>query len=444
MAENRIWDEVLISAKKHLSDQIIETWLRPLSIKELRGDLITIIAPNKFYKNWVEDKYLNVLKKIFTEELTIDAEITIEVENNKVEHIEKNVPLYVNKDLNIPKFTTNLNKQYSFENFVVGSSNQFAFSAASAVAEGYFHTYNPLFIYGGVGLGKTHIMHAIGNKLIKSFPKLKILYISSESFTNEMIYSLKSKSMDNFREKYRSIDVLLFDDVQFLAGKTRSTEEFFYTFNTLYDDQKQIVITSDKTPDEIPEMEERLTSRFAWGLIADIQPPNVEEKTAILLKRAEIMGINLSNELAIFLAESLKGDNVRELIGALIRLSAYSSFNSEPLSIDFAKKCLDRFLIKKDKPINPESVIEAVCSYFNVKFSELKSKKRTKSISLPRQVAMYILRDKLNISLQEIGEILGGRDHSTVLHSISQIDSKIKKDNELKTIITNINKLIYK
>lgn len=444
MAENRIWDEVLISAKKHLSDQIIETWLRPLSIKELRGDLITIIAPNKFYKNWVEDKYLNVLKKIFTEELTIDAEITIEVENNKVEHIEKNVPLYVNKDINIPKFTTNLNKQYSFENFVVGSSNQFAFSAAYAVAEGYFHTYNPLFIYGGVGLGKTHIMHAIGNKLIKSFPKLKILYISSESFTNEMIYSLKSKSMDNFREKYRSIDVLLFDDVQFLAGKTRSTEEFFYTFNTLYDDQKQIVITSDKTPDEIPEMEERLTSRFAWGLIADIQPPNVEEKTAILLKRAEIMGINLSNELAIFLAENLKGDNVRELIGALIRLSAYASFNSEPLSIDFAKKCLDRFLIKKDKPINPESVIEAVCSYFNVKFSELKSKKRTKSISLPRQVAMYILRDKLNISLQEIGEILGGRDHSTVLHSISQIDSKIKKDNELKTIINNINKLIYK
>lgn len=444
MTENRIWDEVLISAKKHLSNQIIETWLRPLSIKELRGDLITIIAPNKFYKNWVDDKYLNVLKKIFTDELTIDAEITIEVENNNVKNIEKNVPLYVNKDINIPKFTTNLNKQYNFENFVVGSSNQFAFSAASAVAEGYFHTYNPLFIYGGVGLGKTHIMHAIGNKLIKSFPKLKILYISSESFTNEMIYSLKSKSMDNFREKYRNIDVLLFDDVQFLAGKTRSTEEFFYTFNTLYDDQKQIVITSDKTPDEIPEMEERLTSRFAWGLIADIQPPNVEEKTAILLKRAEIMGINLSDEIAIFLAENLKGDNVRELIGALIRLSAYASFNSEPLSIDFAKRCLDRFLIKKDKPINPESVIEAVCSYFNVKFSELKSKKRTKSISLPRQIAMYILRDKLNISLQEIGEILGGRDHSTVLHSISQIDSKIKKDNELKTIVNNINKLIYK
>jgi len=444
MAENRIWEEVLKYANKHLSEQIVETWLKPLSIKELRGDLVTIIAPNKFYKNWVEDKYLNIIKKIFSEELTIDADIAIEISNHKVENHEKNVPLYVNKDINIPKFTTNLNKQYNFENFVVGSSNQFAFSAASAVAEGYFHTYNPLFIYGGVGLGKTHIMHAIGNKLIKSFPKLKILYISSESFTNEMIYSLKSKSMDSFREKYRNIDVLLFDDVQFLAGKTRSTEEFFYTFNTLYDDQKQIVITSDKTPDEIPEMEERLTSRFAWGLIADIQPPNVEEKTAILLKRAEIMGINLSNEIALFLAENLKGDNVRELIGALIRLSAYASFNSEPLSIDFAKKCLDRFLIKKDKPINPESILDAVCSYFNVKISELKSKKRTKSISLPRQIAMYILRDKLNISLQEVGELLGGRDHSTVLHSISQIESKMKKDQELKTIIININKLIYK
>jgi chromosomal replication initiator protein len=238
--------------------------------------------------------------------------------------------------------------------------------------------------------------------------------------------------------------VLLFDDVQFLAGKTRSTEEFFYTFNTLYDEQKQIIITSDKTPDEIPEMEERLTSRFAWGLIADIQPPNIEEKTAILLKRAEIMGIYLSDELALFLAENLKGDNVRELIGALIRLSAYASFNSEPLSIEFAKKCLDRFLIKKDKIINPDTIVETICTHFNVKMSELKSKKRTKSISLPRQIAMYILRNKLNISLQEIGEIFGGRDHSTVLHSLSQIESKIKKDVELKTLISNINKQIYK
>jgi chromosomal replication initiator protein len=444
MAEGRIWDEVLKYASPVLGDQVVETWLKPLSVKELRGDLITLSAPNRFYKNWIEDKYLNTIKKIFVEELSIDADIAIEISNNNIEAKSNESLVYVNPEINIPKFSTNLNKQYTFDNFVVGSSNQFAFSAASAVAEGYFHTYNPLFIYGGVGLGKTHIMHAIGNKLIKSFPKLKILYISSESFTNEMIYSLKSKSMDTFRDKYRNIDVLLFDDVQFLAGKTRSTEEFFYTFNTLYDEQKQIIITSDKTPDEIPEMEERLTSRFAWGLIADIQPPNIEEKTAILLKRAEIMGIYLSDELALFLAENLKGDNVRELIGALIRLSAYASFNSEPLSIEFAKKCLDRFLIKKDKIINPDTIVETICTHFNVKMSELKSKKRTKSISLPRQIAMYILRNKLNISLQEIGEIFGGRDHSTVLHSLSQIESKIKKDVELKTLISNINKQIYK
>lgn len=444
MAEGRIWDEVLKYARPVLGEQVVETWLKPLSVKELRGDLITLSAPNRFYKNWIEDKYLNTIKKIFVEELSIDADIAIEISNNNIEAKSNESLVYVNPEINIPKFSTNLNKQYTFDNFVVGSSNQFAFSAASAVAEGYFHTYNPLFIYGGVGLGKTHIMHAIGNKLIKSFPKLKILYISSESFTNEMIYSLKSKSMDTFRDKYRNIDVLLFDDVQFLAGKTRSTEEFFYTFNTLYDEQKQIIITSDKTPDEIPEMEERLTSRFAWGLIADIQPPNIEEKTAILLKRAEIMGIYLSDELALFLAENLKGDNVRELIGALIRLSAYASFNSEPLSIEFAKKCLDRFLIKKDKIINPDTIVETICTHFNVKMSELKSKKRTKSISLPRQIAMYILRNKLNISLQEIGEIFGGRDHSTVLHSLSQIESKIKKDVELKTLISNINKQIYK
>ena len=346
MAEDKIWEEVLKYAKNYFSDQIIETWLKPLSIKELRGDVITISAPNRFYKNWVEDKYSDILKKIFREELTIDTELSIEsgCENKKSDDEDK---LAYNSHANTTyfQFSTNLNKQYTFENFVVGSSNEFAFSAASAVADGYFHTYNPLFIYGGVGLGKTHIMHAIGNKLIKSFPKLKVLYISSESFTNEMIYSIKSKAMDNFREKYRNIDVLLFDDVQFLAGKTRSTEEFFYTFNSLYDGQKQIIITSDKTPDEIPEMEERLTSRFAWGLIADIQPPNVEERTAILLKRAEIMGIDLSKEIALFIAENLKGDNVRELIGALIRLSAYASFNNEPLTIDFTKKCLDKFLI---------------------------------------------------------------------------------------------------
>lgn len=444
MPENKIWEEVLNEAKKTLGEQTVKTWLHPVSVKELRGDIVVLNAPNKFYKNWIEEKYLDTIQSIFNKNLSIDAKVEIEIKSEisieKPESINRvSTSLIQNNNISY----NNLNKQYTFENFVSGSSNQFAYSAASAVAGGYFHTYNPLFIYGGVGLGKTHIMHAIGNKLLTDLPKLKVVYISSENFTNDMIYSLKTKNMDEFRNRYRNIDVLLFDDVQFLAGKVRSTEEFFYTFNSLYDTQKQIVITSDKTPSEIPEMEQRLTSRFAWGLIADIQPPNTEEKTAILLKRAELMGLNISSEIAIFLAENLKTDNVRELIGSLVRLSAYSSFHNEPLSIDFTKKCLDKFLIKKDKILNPDIVLETISNYFNVKLSDLKSTKRSKNITFPRQLGMYILREKLNFSLQEIGNIIGGRNHTTVLHSITKIESKLKKDQNLKSIISTLNKKLY-
>ena len=443
MPENKIWEEVLNEAKKTLDEQSVKTWLQPISVKDLRGDIIILSAPNKFYKNWIEEKYLDKIQSIFQKHLSIDAKVEIEVNSDanvrSSENIQRvSVPL-ANNSLSY----NNLNKQYTFENFVSGSSNQFAYSAAMAVAGGYFHTYNPLFIYGGVGLGKTHIMHAIGNKLLANFPKLKVVYISSESFTNDMIYSLKTKNMDEFRNRYRNIDVLLFDDVQFLAGKVRSTEEFFYTFNSLYDTQKQIVITSDKTPSEIPDMEQRLTSRFSWGLIADIQPPNTEEKTAIILKRAELMGLNISNEIAIFLAENLKTDNVRELIGSLVRLSAYSSFHNESLNIDFVKKCLDKFLIKKDKILNPDIVLETISNYFNVKLSDIRSSKRSKNITFPRQLGMYILREKLNFSLQEIGEIMGGRNHTTVLHSITKIESKLKKDQNLKSIIATLNKKLY-
>lgn len=444
MPEHKIWEEILSEALKYLDEQAVKTWLRPLSIRELRGDTITIDAPNKFYKNWVEEKYLETIQTIFNRHLSIDASVVLSVKSEIKQ--EKNRVVDTVSTVNTQNnhiSHNNINKQYTFENFVSGSSNQFAYSAASAVAEGYFHTYNPLFIYGGVGLGKTHIMHAIGNKLLSTMPKLKILYISSESFTNDMIYSLKTKTMDEFRNKYRNIDVLLFDDVQFLAGKVRSTEEFFYTFNSLYDTQKQIIITSDKTPSEIPEMEERLTSRFAWGLIADIQPPNTEEKTAILLKRAELMGLKITNEIAIFLAENLKTDNVRELIGALVRLSAYSSFHNENLSVEFARKCLDNFLIKKDKPLNVDIILDTVSGYFNVKQGDIKSMKRSKNIAFPRQLAMYIMREKLNFSLQEIGNIMGGRNHTTVLHSINQVESKMKKDNNLKSIISTLNKKIY-
>ena len=441
--DNNIWEEVLKIAEKKLSDQVVNTWLKPLRIVDMRGDIITIEAPNRFYKNWVEDKYLDTIKTIFQDEYNIQSDIQLvlgSIQNVKQEYTKE--PAKVQQT--ILNNTTNLNKQYTFENFVVGSSNQFAHAAALAVAEGYFQTYNPLFIYGGVGLGKTHLMHAIGNKILEKFPKLKILYISSEAFTNEMIYALKSKSMDLFREKYRYIDLLLFDDVQFLAGKTRSTEEFFYTFNSLYDLQKQIVLTSDKEPNEIPDLEERLRSRFSWGLVADIQPPSIDEKVAIILKRSEIMNIFISNEVAIFLAENLKGDNIRDLIGALIRLNAFSTFHNEPITIDLAKRSLEKFMIKKDVIVTPETIINTVCNYFNIKLQEIKSKNRNRIVSYPRQIAMYILREKLNLSLQDIANLFGGRNHSTVLHSIKEIQARLQNDPELKNIINTLIRNIYK
>lgn len=443
--DSNFWEEVLKSLENILSPQVIQTWFKPLKIVDLRGDLIVIEAPNKFYKNWVEEKYLNELKNVFESDFNIFSTIQIVVPTSKSVSVLKE-PLQTEDQVRVPAIqnlsATNLNKQHTFDNFVVGSSNQFSHAAALAVAEGYFQTYNPLFIYGGVGLGKTHLIHAIGNKIMEKFPKLKILYISSEAFTNEMIYCLKSKSMDDFREKYRSIDLLLFDDVQFLAGKTRSTEEFFYTFNTLYDMQKQIVITSDKEPNEIPDLEERLRSRFAWGLIADIQPPSVDEKIAIILKRSEMMGIYMPDDVAAFLAENLKGDNIRDLIGAIIRLSAFSNFHNKPVSIDLAKKALDKFFIRQDNVVSPETVIKAVADYFNLKPSELKSKKRIKSIAYPRKIAMFILRDKLNLSLNEIGEEFGGKNHSTVLHSINTIQALYENDAEVQSIINTITKKI--
>ncbi|WP_022851690.1 chromosomal replication initiator protein DnaA [Limisalsivibrio acetivorans] len=445
MEDAKIWEEVLKEAKKHCSDEVVSTWIKPLKIVEVRGDLITLQAPNRFYKGWVEEKYMDTMRKIFNEGLSIDADVRIVVAEGKkrtpaaVEEVQPNgvteQPYYSNN--------TGLNRENTFENFVAGSSNQFSHAACLAVSEGHFQMYNPLFIYGGVGLGKTHLMQAAGNRILERFPKMKVLYITSETFTNEMINSLRSKKMDEFRNKYRNIDMLLFDDVQFLAGKQRSTEEFFHTFNTLYDMHKQIILTSDKTPGEIPEMEERLISRFAWGLIADIQTPTAEEKTAIMMKRADMMNLRLPEEVALFIAENIKTENIRELIGALVRLSAYASFHNEPLSIDLARKSLDRFLVKKDRMVTQDDIIKAVTEYFNVKLADLKSKKRTRSVSVPRQLSMYLLRDKLSMSLQEVGDLFGGRDHSTVLHAVQTIEKKVRDDKEIQSIVESIEKTLY-
>jgi chromosomal replication initiator protein len=443
MDETGIWEEVLKYLRKDISEQEVKVWLEPLTVVELRGDLITLAAPNKFYKKWTEDKYLQQIKKVFKENLAVEADVLVTVGSEKKQTFTEGNSVPSGAVVPQPKNGNNLNKDYIFENFVAGSSNEFAYSACQAVSEGQFMQYNPLFIYGGVGLGKTHMMQAVGNRILEKFPKMKVLYCTSETFTNEMINAIRMKKMDEFQNKYRNIDLILFDDVQFLSGKQRSTEEFFNTFNALYDNQKQIIITSDKTPAEIPEMEDRLKSRFSWGLIADIQPPSVEEKTAILIKRAEFMGLPMPQEVALFMAENLVTENIRELIGALVRLSAFSSFHKRKVTIDLATQALEKFLVKKDRVVSSENIIDAVCSYFNVKMTDLKSKKRTKSISMPRQVAMYLLREKLNLSLQEVGGMFGGRDHSTVLHAVNSISDKYKESREVQLIITTIERELY-
>ncbi|PLX70934.1 MAG: chromosomal replication initiator protein DnaA [Denitrovibrio sp.] len=443
MDESSIWEEVLKNLQKELGESEIKTWLEPLTIGELRGDMITLTAPNKFYKKWADDKFLVYIKKAFNETLGIDADVTVVVGGVKRTSAsegtkkQSGAPVYGHKN------GSGLNKDYTFENFVVGGSNEFSYSACEAVSEGQFMQYNPLFIYSGSGLGKTHLMHAVGNRILEKFPKMKVLYITSETFANDMINSLRTRKMEEFQNRYRTIDVLLFDDVQFLSGKQRTTEEFFNTFNALYDNQKQIIITSDKTPAEIPDMEERLKSRFSWGLIADIQAPSTEEKTAILMKRAEFMGLKLPGEVALFIAENMMTQNIRELMGALVRLSAFGSFHKRSMTIDLAKEALEKFIAKKDKVVSSEEIINAVCKYFGVKLADLRSKKRTKSISFPRQISMYMLREKQNMSLQEIGSIFGGRDHSTVLHAVNSIASKYDENKEIQLIISTLEKDLY-
>jgi chromosomal replication initiator protein len=362
---------------------------------------------------------------------------------NSIAEVEKNI---LPSEVSIPirenqqrewNGTGNLNNKYVFDEFVAGSSNQFAYAAAMAVANNPATTYNPLFIYGGVGLGKTHLVNAIGNAIIKKNPEMRVCYYTSEKFMNELINSLRYAKMDEFRNKFRSMDVLLIDDVQFIAGKERTQEEFFHTFNALYESHKQIVVTSDKFPKEIPGLEERLRSRFEWGLIADIQPPDVETKQAILKMKAEQNGIELPEDVSQFLAASVSS-NVRELEGFLIRIGAYASLTSTPVSLIMAREILKDILVEKNKEITVEEIQKVIASHFSIKVSDIKSPKRLKALVLPRQIAMYLSRQLTSCSYPEIGERFGGKDHSTIIHAIKKIERQMKTDFQLSSTINNI------
>ncbi|NOQ52430.1 MAG: chromosomal replication initiator protein DnaA [Desulfuromonadaceae bacterium] len=442
---HNIWQETLDKLEKEVSPQNFTTWIKPLHFVEINNDQVTLEVPNRFIKDWLRDNYLKSIENIMSEIGTVNYRINIHINAKatttnleKKETENKKKPKTIIQE-RVETFDplSNINTKYTFDSFVSGPSNQFAHAAAMAVANNPATTYNPLFIYGGVGLGKTHIVHAIGNEILSKNKGMKIRYYSSEKFTNELINSLRHAKMDEFRNKFRSIDVLLIDDIQFIAGKKSTQEEFFHTFNALYESHKQIVVTSDKFPKEIPALEERLRSRFEWGLIADIQAPDVETKQAILKMKADQNNIILPEDVSFFLASSVTS-NVRELEGYLIRIGAYASLTSIPISLDMAKNILKNIIVEQSREITIENIQKIVANHYQIKTSDLKSPKRLKTLVLPRQIAMFIGRKLTSASYPEIGAKFGGKDHSTVIHAIKKIEKNMEEDLQLRSTIEKL------
>jgi len=436
MAE--LWQEVLAHLKDQLGKQNYETWIQPIAFVSRDKSCVYLNVPNKFFRDWLTEHYLTRIEEVLskTAEQTLTVSFDVKQEPQIKTIAEKNVGKD-EREREKRRRTSNLIPRYTFENFVIGASNQFAHAASMAVANQPGDHYNPLFIYGGVGLGKTHLINAIGHKAVSKFPGSKVFYLSSESFMNELISSLRRDRMDEFKMKFRNVDVLILDDVQFIAGKERTQEEFFHTFNSLYEARKQIVITSDKFPKEIPGLEDRLRNRFEWGLIADIQPPDMETRVAILQKKAEVEKVILPHDVAIFLASNIDS-NVRELEGSLTRLGAFSSLTRSNITVDLAKEVLKNTLKGSHREITIEGIQKTICDYYNIKLGDLKAKRRTKNIAIPRQVAMYLCRKYTETSFPVIGDKFGGRDHSTVIHASKTIEKKIKQDPYMLTTIEKL------
>lgn len=437
-----IWRASLELIKTELSDVSFNTWfntMEPLTINESE---VMLGTPNEFTKKIIEDRYLILLKNAISQTTGLDYNLRLICpgEDGEIESSEES------DKPNLSEYAVsqnpNLNPKYTFESFVIGNSNRFAHAASLAVAEAPAMAYNPLFIYGGVGLGKTHLMHAIGHYILSQNPKSKVVYVSSEKFTNELINSIRDDRNTEFRNRYRNVDVLLVDDIQFIAGKERTQEEFFHTFNALHEANKQIIISSDRPPKEIPTLEDRLRSRFEWGLIADIQAPDLETRIAILRKKANLENIEVNNEVMLYIASNIKS-NIRELEGALIRVVAYSSLTNRRISVELAEEALKDILSKsKPKEVNVGRIKEVVGEDYKLKIEEFSSKKRTRSISFPRQIAMYLCRELTDLSLPKIGEAFGGRDHTTVIHAYEKISKDLESDSELKNRVENIVKKI--
>jgi chromosomal replication initiator protein len=444
--EGTIWDQVLARIETKINRHSYYTWFKPTTLLADGGNSITVRVPNPLFKDWLTKHYSVVLAEALAEVRRPDVSLVFVAEGAEIPpppavgEPSSSAAAVVASAAEIgsdPAPTSaGLNPRYAFDTFIVGSSNQFAHAACRAVAEAPSRSYNPLFIYGGVGLGKTHLMHAIGQYVLQHDPGLKLTYISSERFMNEMINALRYDRILDFRERYRSVDVLLVDDIQFVSGKEGTQTEFFHTFNALYDAQKQIVLSSDHPPHEIPALEERLRSRFEWGLIADIQAPDIETKVAILKRKAEAEAVPLPDSVAMYIAGRIKS-NIRELEGSLIRLIAYASLTGRELSLDLAHEVLRSVIDQDDRAITIETIQRFVSDYYQLKVGELKSRNNSKSIAMPRQVAMYLCKTLTNASLPEIGRSFGGKHHSTVIHSIKKVDELRKRDSDFNSLITN-------
>src|ERR1043166_4882893 len=416
---DQLWRDALMQIEAQIGKQNFTTWIKRVRFNARSGNQILVDVPDKFTRDWVAENYQSLLEDVLSSITRHPMKLRLNICHDLIEIEETPAPVpkkHEDKQKEQPNRTNNLIPKYTFENFVVGASNQFAQAASMAVANQPGEHYNPLFIYGGVGLGKTHLVNAIGHRAASRRAGLKILYLSSESFMNELIGSLRRDKMDEFKTKFRNIDILILDDVQFIAGKERTQEEFFHTFNSLYESHKQIVITSDKFPKEIPGLEDRLRNRFEWGLIADIQPPDVETRMAILQKKAESEGFQLPHEVAIFIATNIDS-NVRELEGSLTRLGAFASLTNSEITLELTKEVLQNNLRGVQKLVTVESIQRTICEHFEIKLGDLKAKRRTQNIAFPRQIGMYLCRKHTDTSYPEIGSLFGGRDHSTVIHA---------------------------
>jgi len=436
-----LWPKVIHSLKERVGQQNFDIWIKPIHCISMEGEKVELEVPNRFFKEWINEHYSPLIRDALSFFTQKPCHLQFRIRNEKMNGKDLLAPSVQSQDtMAAHTFQPMFNPKYTFDHFVVGASNQFANAACLAVANLPAKNYNPLFIYGGVGLGKTHLLHAIGNHITQHhiLPDIrKICYLSSEEFTNELINSLRYEKMDEFRNKFRRRDILLIDDIQFIAGKERTQAEFFHTFNSLYEARKQIVVTSDKFPKDIPNFEERLRSRFEWGLIADIQPPDIETKVAILRKKAEIENISLPNDVAFFIASQIDS-NIRVLEGSLIRIGAFASLTKTSVDIQLAKEVLKNIIKTKEELISIDVIQKVVSLFFNIKISDLKVKRKTKGYVVPRQIAMYLCRKLTNASLLEIGEKFGGKDHSTVLHSIKKVEEKIEKETSFKEMIENL------